>query len=238
MLDFVFPNLCVSCKKHVVGRGICGDCCSGIDFLDKQKFCSVCGIPFAFENDGRDKEHLCARCLRDSFCFTKARFIAYYDGLLKELLHLFKYRRKLYIGEILSDILAAKVPSDFNFFDLILPVPVHLNKLREREYNQSAILGKKLFVNAKHKYDPFTLYKTKDTPPQISFKSLNDRKRNVRNSFSVRSTKEIKNKSVLLIDDVFTTGSTADECSKVLLKAGAASVQVLTLMRANKSFDF
>ena len=92
----------------------------------------------------------------------------------------------------------------------------------------------KLSCVAQCEYDPFILYKVKDTPPQILFESLSDRKRNVRNFFSVKDVKKIKNMSILLVDDVYTTGSTVNECSRVLLKAGAASVQVLTLMRANK----
>lgn len=177
---------------------------------------------------------MCARCLNDEFYFTRARSVAYFDGLLRDLLHSFKYRKKLHLGKLLSHIFIENVPSYLNFFNLILPVPVHLNKLKEREYNQSAILGEKLSCVAQCEYDPFILYKVKDTPPQILFESLSDRKRNVRNFFSVKDVKKIKNMSILLVDDVYTTGSTVNECSRVLLKAGAASVQVLTLMRANK----
>ncbi|MGI9533620.1 MAG: ComF family protein [Thermodesulfobacteriota bacterium] len=234
MLNFIFPSICISCKQPVTTQGICNDCQSGIKFLNKNQSCFICGVPFAFMNLGKDVEHLCARCLKGEFYFAKARGVAYFDGLLRDLLHGFKYRRKLHIGKILSDIFTANIPSDLNSFNLIVPVPIYLKKLREREFNQTAILSKNISETVKCEYDPFTLYKIKETPPQITFEKLHERKRNVRNFFSVRDAKKIKRRSILLVDDVYTTGSTVNECSRVLLNAGAASVQVLTLMRANK----
>ncbi len=236
MLRFVFPNVCVSCQKHVVNIGICDDCYSSISFLEEKSGCSVCGIPF--NECSENSCHLSARCLNHSLYFTRARFVAHYDGLIRELLHLFKYRGKLYIGKLLSDIFVMNVPRGLGFFDLILPVPVHLNRLRKREYNQSAILGKNFSVSSGCVYDPFALCKVRDTLPQVSFKSLKERKKNVKDAFSVRDAARIKGTSVLLIDDVFTTGSTVNECSKVLLEAGAASVQVLTLTTASRQIDF
>lgn len=205
--------------------------------MDKHQVCSICGVPFgcyAIETLWAGSEHLCARCLNDEFCFEKARAVASFDGLLRDLLHGFKYRGKIGLGTVLSKIFTSHIPDDLDFFNLILPVPIYISKLREREYNQSAILGCELSKALGCEYDPFTLKKIKDTPPQISLETTGDRKRNVRNFFYVSDVKKIRNKSVLLVDDVFTTGSTVNECSRVLLKAGATSVQVLTLMRADK----
>ena len=152
---------------------------------------------------------------------------------MKELLSGFKYRGKLHLGKVLSELFTTALPGDLSYFDLVMPVPIHKNKLREREYNQSAVFGKRLSKITNCEYDPFTLRNTKDTPPQILYENLVERKRNVKGFFYVSNINDVIDKSVLLVDDVFTTGSTVNECSKVLLNAGAASVQVLTLLRAN-----
>ena len=117
-------------------------------------------------------------------------------------------------------------------FDLTVPVPLHLSKLREREYNQSAVLAYNLARSIGVKCDLVTLRKVRDTRPQFEIRKENERRKNVKGAFSVVSPDRFKDKSVLLVDDVFTTGSTCDECAGVILKSGASSVSVYTLSRA------
>ncbi len=124
------------------------------------------------------------------------------------------------------------MPDDFDEFDCVVPIPLHPGKLRKREYNQSVILACRLAKHMGLECDVFGLKRIRDTRPQIELSGEIERRRNVRGAFSVAAPQNFQNRSVLLVDDVFTTGSTCDECSKMLLKSGAYKVQVLTLTRA------
>jgi ComF family protein len=177
-------------------------------------------------------EHLCGRCIMDEFYFERARSIAFYDGLLKDILHKFKYEGKLSLGRILSSVLIQNLPADLDMPDIVIPVPLHIDRLRKREYNQSVILGEKLAKYLSTSFDPFVLRRVRDTKPQFEIRGDADKRRNVKGAFAVEKGDRIKGRSVLLVDDIFTSGSTINECSRVLLKTGVASVQVLTLARA------
>jgi len=113
-----------------------------------------------------------------------------------------------------------------------VPVPLHIDKLRHREYNQSVILATGVAKYKGSKCDLLGLKRIRDTVPQIEIKNENERRSNVKGAFSIAKDKSYKDESVLIVDDVFTSGSTSDECSKMLLKSGAYKVQVLTLTRA------
>lgn len=233
MLNIIFPGLCISCKKISFGQQLCGSCFSEIKFIDSSNICICCGIPFNLFNDSKDiPGHKCDNCLREKVNFNKCRSIAHFDGTLRELLHRFKYKKKLGIGKFFIQLILDHFPKDLKGFDLIIPVPLHIRKLREREYNQSAVFVNNLSKSLKCEKDLFSLVKSSETEPQISFKNSTKRKRNVLKSFSVTNVKKVEKRSILLIDDVYTSGSTINECAKVLLKAGAGKVQALTLLRA------
>lgn len=200
--------------------------------------CAACGIPFGFYkdrddgNESADGGHLCGRCLTEPFSFSKARSIALYDGKLIDIIYEFKYRGKLGHGGFLSGLLADNMPYDAGGLDVIVPVPVHIKKLRSREYNQSAVLAVNLAKSVGVRHDLFGLRKIKDTRPQFEIEKEDERRRNVKGAFSVADAAAFSGKSVLVVDDVFTTGSTSDECARVLLRAGASDVRVLTVARA------
>jgi ComF family protein len=177
-------------------------------------------------------EHLCGRCIMDKFYFERARSIAFYDGLLKDILHKFKYEGKLGLGRVLSSILIDNLPNDLDTPDIVVPVPLYIGRLRKREYNQSVILGERLAKYLRIPFDPFVLRRVRDTKPQFEIRGDAEKRKNVKGAFVVEKGERIKGESVLLIDDIFTSGSTINECSRVLLKAGASYVQVLTLARA------
>lgn len=242
MLDILFPKVCPSCgKSQLKNEKLCELCLSDIRFINDWDFCGKCGVPFGYFHN-RDKDisdlesdninHLCSKCIKDGYSFQKARAIAIYEGNLRELIIGFKYEGKLSYGELLLDIIKTNFPNDLDEFDSVVPVPLYIDKLRHREYNQSVILATGI---AKYKgvdCDLFGLKRTRDTIPQIEIRDEGERRRNVKGAFSVAANNSYNEKSVLLIDDVFTTGSTSDECSKMLLKSGAYKVQVLTLTRA------
>jgi len=233
MLDIIFPGLCIFCKKTSSGQQLCNNCYSEIRFIDSSNICICCGIPFnSFNESSHIPGHKCANCIREKINFNKCRSIAHFDGTIRELLHGFKYKKKLGIGNFFIKLIIDHFPKDLNGFDLMMPVPLHIHKLREREYNQSAVFVNNLSKRLNCEKDLFSLVKSSETDPQINFKNRTMRKRNILKSFSVNDIKKVEKRSILLIDDVYTSGSTINECAKVLLKAGAGKVQALTLLRA------
>src|SRR4030066_15146 len=113
-----------------------------------------------------------------------------------------------------------------------IPDPLYIDKLRKREYNQSLVLAEKVAKYLRVSFDPYVLRRIRDTKPQFEIKSDIEKRRNVKGAFILREIENIKGKSILLVDDVFTSGSTINECTRVLLEADASRVQVVTLMRA------
>lgn len=229
MLDLIFPNICPFCGSVSKKGIVCGVCLSDIKFIEGESICPKCGVPFRADSV---PDHLCGRCLLDEFHFHKARSVAFYGGLLRDMLHKFKYHGKLNLEAVLSRILTENFPDELDAADVIIPVPLYIDRLRSREYNQSAILGMNLAKYLRVSFDPFTLKRTRDTEPQVEMKNDAERRKNVKRAFAVTNPDKIRKKSVLLIDDVFTTGSTINECAGALLKAGASKVQIVTLMRA------
>ncbi len=192
--------------------------------------CSRCGIPFASPSD---TDHLCSECLTEERYFSRARSVCRYEGLIVEAISRFKYGGAIRLAPALGMLLAAYQDSQFPFsgLDLILPVPLHPRRLRERGFNQSLLLARQ--VSRRHSIPlNFTvLRRIRPTPPQTRL-SGPDRQRNVRGAFEVVKPSVLAGKKVLLIDDVFTTGATARECARVLLGGGAREITVLTLARA------
>ncbi len=244
MLDILFPKVCPSCRIAALKtENLCSLCFSDIRFINDWSFCQKCGVPFGFFDstdeddtglDLKSGEHLCGKCIKGKFCFEKARSIAIYDGKIRDMIISFKYEGKLSIGDVLVDILTTNMPKDLDSFDSVVPVPLHIVKLRQREYNQSVILATGLAKYAGVNCDLFGIKRTRETRPQIEIVSEDERRRNVKGAFSVTEDHKFKGKSILLVDDVFTTGSTSEECSKMLLNSGAYKVQVLTLTRAKR----
>lgn len=234
LLDFIFTNICHICESAINEANVCKPCLAKIRYIQGRALCSRCGMPFGFYNLSFSAEycgHLCGRCISGGYLFDMARSVAYYEGILRDMLHEFKYRGVLRLSRVLSHILIYNYPVEFDPVDVVIPVPLHLRKLRQREYNQVAVLGQELSKYIGSSFDPFVLRKQYDTRPQFEMKGEGERRRNVRGTFVIEDLRRIKGKSVLLLDDVFTTGSTLNECTGVLLKAGAGRVQVLTLMR-------
>lgn len=239
MLNLVFPQMCPGCDSAIdENEKLCGDCLSGITMIGGLSSCACCGIPFGFYKDKKDDDgsrrdgYLCGRCLIESYSFSKAGSVALYDGKLIDIIYEFKYRGKLGLGGFLSGLLAGGMPYGADELDVIVPVPLYIKKLRSREYNQSAVLAVNLAKSIGVKHDLFSLRKVRDTKPQFELQKEDERRRNVKGAFSVMNGDVFSGKSVLVVDDVFTTGSTSDECARALLKAGASEVRVLTVARA------
>jgi ComF family protein len=236
LLDTLFPRSCVFCDSARVDPKsfLCPKCSQSIRVIS-HPFCSQCGLPtpgLALQSDG-----LCGRCLSSPPRYMRARYSVYYEGPLREALIRFKYYAALNVGNTLSDILivAFQRHYDSKEFDMIVPVPVHRKRLFQRGFNQAVILAAKLASKVMLPLDRKSLIKVKDTPPQARLPRA-QRIANLRNSFGVTDPVNVREKNVLLIDDVATTGSTIAEATKTLLKAGASRVDALVL--ALRTADF
>lgn len=146
---------------------------------------------------------------------------------------LFKYGGRFHLASAFTSLVVDFFPADFGDFEVVIPVPLHIRRIREREFNQSALVSSKLASRLGKYHAPFALKKVVDTPPQASLPKIRDRKVNVRGAFMVTDAgeKAVKGKKVMLFDDIFTTGSTIDECAAALLSHGAAEVKGLTVFR-------
>ena len=233
MLDILFPRTCPCCDNLLhKNEMLCRTCYGSVKYVSEWSSCRKCGFPFGFfsEEDSDDTIYeteqdggLCGRCVGEFYCFEKARSIAIYEGIIRDLLISFKYEGKLNREYALLALMTSNFPDDLDEFDCMVPVPLHLEKLRKREYNQSVVLASSLAKHMGLECDVFELKRIRDTRPQIELSGEDERRRNVRGAFSVTTQNGIKGRSVLLVDVVFTTGSTCDECSKMLLKSGAYS---------------
>lgn len=235
IFDFILPRECVVCFSHLRDSKrdfICNDCLNKIEAV-QYPYCKVCGRPFiSKETLEYSPEHLCFKCREKRFYFNSARAAGVYSGILKELIHIYKFQKKRALGKLLSEIMITNLNNRFEKidFDTIIPVPLHKKRLRERGFDQSLLLGINIGKQLEIPILTDNLIRYRDTKPQLELK-VNERFKNVRDAFKVIGKEKIKDKNILLIDDVFTTGATVNECSRILKKEGARKVDVFVLSR-------
>ncbi len=236
MLNFVFPLDCKICEKPIresKGYSICEDCFKAIELIE-HPYCIKCGKPLLLTDFFKqNREILCLECKRKKYSFEFSRSIGIYNKVLKKCIHLFKYygEKKLAIplGKLMVDYLLQNVEF-IKKVELIIPVPLHNNDLKKRGFNQSVLLGKAIGDYFSVPVREKVLIKKKLTPFQVNL-SKKEREKNILSAFSVEKPEEIEGKNILILDDVFTTGSTVEECAKELMKARANNIIVLTLAR-------
>ena len=170
--------------------------------------------------------------------YACARSALLYEGPVGQLVQDFKFHRATWLCEDLVDLLEGAVRAKFAFpeIDVVVPVPLHPNRLRERGYNQSALLAQALAQRLNRRFDDASLIRTLDTEHQARL-SGDARQNNLRNAFSVVRPPWVRGRTVLLVDDVMTTGTTLSQCAAPLVKAGAARVWCATLARAVRRSD-
>jgi ComF family protein len=165
-----------------------------------------------------------------------ARSLGTYEGSLQEAIHHWKYEGKTNLTPFFSEWMAEGLKRYWkpDSFDFLIPVPLHTQRLRERGFNQALLLVKELSRRTGIPYRKTILQKKKPTVPQVNLSGA-EREKGLRGAFHVVGMEELEGKWVLLVDDVYTTGATVNECSKVLLRGGAKRVDVLTLVHTVKS---
>lgn len=207
---------------------------AGLSFLSKP-VCKSCGTPFAFENKSagfsKDNEMLCLGCLRKSPYFDSARAALAYNETSRRLLLSFKYGDQHQSARLLAGF-AGRMIKKPDSYHAIIPVPLHKHRLIQRRFNQSALLAQWLARLKNIPYSPFLLQRSRATPPQKD-KNRKQRQKNVKNAFMVpdKIKDQIPGSHLIIIDDVFTTGATVNECARVLKIAGAEKVDVVTIAR-------
>jgi ComF family protein len=237
LLNFLYPPRCAGCGARLPiesGNRICRPCFARIEPLHAP-ICVKCGTPLA-EQDADDRA-VCTRCVQSAPAFRAARAVARYragtdddGGMLGSMIRRHKYGLDQSLSRALAECLGPRLPIDHEDYDLVVPVPLHRRRLRWRGFNQAALLSAEVARRLDFRLDVVSFGRTKSTAAQTA-QDLESRRRNVRRAFAVRRRQAIFGRRVLLVDDVLTTGATADECARTLLDAGARVVDVFTLAR-------
>ena len=213
---------------------MCPACLQAPAPLDAEFFCVSCRAPF-HNRFPLDEEGRCALCRSGVRGFDAAYSFGFYDGVLRQLIHLYKYRKVRTLAGPLGNLLLRALPRG-EAFDCVTPVPLHWRKRWQRGFNQADLLARCV---ASHTGIPRTrlLRRLRSTASQASL-SNTGRRRNVAAVFACRRPERVAGRNILLIDDVMTTGSTAAACALALKRAGAARVSLLTLARADRRLAF
>ncbi|MBI2627974.1 MAG: ComF family protein [Candidatus Niyogibacteria bacterium] len=224
-LDLIFPKKCFSCGQN--GEFLCGHCLNSLNLPeircfacqkgDGAGFCSQCASFFNLEN-------------LSVFWATDYKNLA-----IKKMIKTFKYRRAGVLTETLGEILSQRAKkfliqnTSGASLSLIIPVPLSPKRHRERGFNQAALIGQYLGQKNNLAFDPAVLLKIKNTSPQVKTAGRDERLKNLKESFVVSDSQKILGKTVILIDDVLTTGATIMECARILQKAGAEKIIALVV---------
>jgi len=230
-LGFLYPEICQLCgeQRATAKDGyVCGRCWSHVRFI-KPPFCERCGLPF--EGD-LTTPFECANCREMELHFSAARSAVVARGAVREIIHRYKYQRALWFEPFLAGLLLREaVPAlRGQHRDLIVPVPLHPLKQREREFNQAERLAVRLGAAAKIRVTKKLLRRVVFTNTQTRL-TRSERAANMRGAFAMRDGARLDGERVILVDDVFTTGATTSARAQALLTAGAGDVCVWTVAR-------
>ena len=228
--DFLFPqNIhCLICGRQILpgeSYSICPKCRKNLRFLSEDDCCNRCGRPIS--NNVSDA--WCSECAGQSLHFEKAVSCLAYDDFSRRLIFMLKYGKKVYAAFHMAEMIRDRLhDSDMEAFDLIVPVPLHASRERERGFNQAFLLAKALGKMREEPVCKAAIYMKRPTIDQTRL-GRQGRFKNLRGSFNTGDGINLKGKRILLIDDVLTTGATADDCARALKEAGAEAVVVATL---------
>jgi ComF family protein len=235
LVDVILPQHCYHCGRPIASAGrqsFCDSCWSLIRLITPP-YCPCCGEPFRSPIASTySPEHRCGACRAQSPPFDHARAIGRYEGPLRQAIHQLKYRGKLHLTQPLMRLVLEHFDAHFpgTVFDAIIPVPLHRERLMQREFNQATVFASGV---AHYLHVPVLegrLVRVRSTRPQVEL-SGSERRQNVKQAFAVTDAAVLKDKQVLVVDDVFTTGATLGEIARTLKVAGATQVDVFALAR-------
>ena len=225
--DLFFPRHCAGCAVAIRSGWLCGDCSDLLIAVEPPR-CETCSRPYS----GSLESFVCSNCRGKAFHFRHAVAVMQSRGVVRELIHRFKYGGETWLAGLLGQMLRQGLRDARLIgkpFDAVVPVPLHPLRRREREFNQAEVLARDLARDQGWEFCD-ALQRTRYTVTQTHF-DRRRRMRNLRDAFRVRRNAAVKGKRLLLVDDVLTTGSTLDECARMLLGAGAEAISALTVAR-------
>lgn len=230
ILEIIFPSHCLYCHKIISAEGLfCNDCWLKLQFITEPK-CKICCNLFEFVVA---QNLTCSSCLNQRPSYDKAIVIFGYNDIIKKIIGDFKYRDGTHIAKKLARFLFNHARNEIAQADFIVAVPLHKKRLRHRKFNQSLMLARAISkINPIAKLRPDFLLRIKNTTAQVALKQK-QRQRNLKSAFALNPKyfAIVKDKKILLIDDVMTTGATLENCAKILKKSGAKNVTVLTIAK-------
>jgi ComF family protein len=228
VVDGVLPPRCLACGATVEDvDALCGHCWAAITFF-APPWCVTCGLPFPHP---MGEDAVCADCARQHPSWDRARSVLRYDRHSRRLVLMLKHGDQTHLAAAFGRWMHRAGGELLVGADLLMPVPLHWTRLFARRFNQSALLAQAIHGAGGPPVAADWLVRRRRTPSQGTLGPL-ARARNVRGAFALRRGRSVAGKRVVLIDDVLTTGATAEECSRVLRRAGAVDVAVLVLARA------
>jgi ComF family protein len=232
IIDYIFPFRCSACTNLTESNGgICASCWPKFNFVTKP-YCAICCEKF---HVNMNETALCAKCISSRPKVDITRSLLEFSPEAKKLIHKFKYNDKTILGKFFAKQIYNRFEEDLRDIDLIAPVPMHKLKRVFRNYNPPQILALELSKLLHKPVTPGLLIKQKMTKTQVGL-TRNQRAKNLAGSFGLNQNFDIKDKIILLVDDVLTTGATSSECSKILKKAGAQSVKLVTIAKVSLGY--
>jgi ComF family protein len=227
-LGVALPQVCAACREPVTGEGLCAACWSKLAFI-APPYCARLGIPFPFDPG---PGVLSMEAIADPPAYERARAAVRFDDTARMLVHALKYRDRLDLAPILGRWMANAGRELTAEADLIVPVPLHWRRQWARRFNQAALLAEVVGKASGRPVAHGALRRIKATAQQVGL-ARNERALNVQGAFGVRPDAkiEVAGRRLVLVDDVLTTGATIEACTRALMRAGAASVDVLVFAR-------
>jgi ComF family protein len=228
VLQFVLPPSCLVCRKPAAAEGLCAACWSGAGFIERP-YCERLGTPFAYDSG---QPLVSPSAFADPPAFDRARAAIRFGDVGREVVHLLKYGDRLDLAIPLAKWMLRAGSELLPEADALVPVPLHWTRLWQRRFNQSAELARRISALSAVPVADDALLRTRATAPQIGLARA-ERAKNVHGAFAVAAERRarIRGKRLVLVDDVLTTGATANACARILRRAGARAVDVLTLAR-------
>jgi ComF family protein len=238
LVSVIFPAGCRICDKLLIDARrvpIWRECLSAFQRIP-QPCCEICGRPLPALTGQKREPLLCPACRDKTYAFDRARSFAIYEGPLVQAILLLKFEQIEPLGAWFAKRLTELVSSEGNALvaDVVVPVPLHRDRERERGYNQAALISRPLAKRLRLPHKAVLLMRTRARPDKRIL-SLEERWNSVRGAFATRPGSQVDNLRVLLVDDVLTTGATLDACARALREAGAKSVIGLTVARAARN---